>query len=196
VRLVLASASPRRIDLLRKLGVAFTIRRPRVGETPPRPLRPLRHVEWAAAQKAGAVARRARGAVVLAADTMVVLDGRAMGKPGDPAHATRMLTALRGRTHTVLTAVHVINTRTGAQAGGVSRTRVTMRRTSLARLKEYVRGGEAQDKAGAYAIQGAGSTLVSHINGPFDNVVGMPLHLVRRLLREVGFALPQARRRA
>ena len=108
----------------------------------------------------------------------------------DRLHARRMLRALSGRTHVVYTAIHVIDAASGDNTHGYSRTRVTLRRLSDRQIDAYVRTGEVQDKAGAYAIQARGRSLVSKIEGPFDNVVGMPMHLLRRLLREYGVSLP------
>ena len=145
---------------------------------------------WAAAQKAGAVAKRVPGAVVVAADTEVVRQGRIYGKPGDRRQAADFLRSLSGQTHQVYTAIHVIDGRTGREAHGISRTDVTMRELSARVIAAYVRTGEAQDKAGAYAIQGEGRRLVKSIRGPYDNVVGMPMRLLTRLLGECGIPLP------
>jgi septum formation protein len=188
--IVLASTSPRRIEILTRSGLAFRAMAPGVDERPPTPLGPLRFVAWAAAAKASAVARRAPGAVVVAADTEVVRHGRIYGKPGDHQQAAAFLRSLSGQTHQVYTAVHVIDGRTGRAARGVSRTDVTMRELSARVIEAYVRTGEAQDKAGAYAIQGEGRRLVKTIRGPYDNVVGMPMRLLTRLLGECGIPLP------
>lgn len=151
-------------------------------------------VRCLAARKAQAVAAGRRQGVVLAADTVVVLGGRALGKPQDRARARTMLHQLRGRAHTVLTGVHVVDARSGRQAGGISRSRVWMRPATNAAIESYLHSGEPLDKAGAYAIQGKGATLVARYQGPYDNIVGLPLHLVRRLLGEVGFQMPSRRR--
>jgi len=161
-----------------------------VDEHPPEPLGPLRFVAWAAAAKAEAVAKKAAGRVVVAADTEVVLNGRIFGKPRDRAEAAAFLRALSGKTHQVYTAVHVIDGRSGRRAQGISRTHVTMRELSEREVGAYVRSGEAQDKAGAYAIQGKGRRLVRSIRGPYDNVVGMPMRLLTRLLGECGIPVP------
>src|SRR5207248_3343163 len=123
------------------------------------PLGPLRYVAWAAAAKAHAVARRTPGAIVVAADTEVVRKRRIYGKPGDRRQAAAFLRSLSGRRHQVYTAVHVIDRRSGCEAHGISRTDVTMRELSSRVIAAYVRTGEAQDKAGAYAIQGEGQRL-------------------------------------
>jgi septum formation protein len=183
---VLASASPQREKILRDAGIAFRVVPSGIDERPPRTLGPLKYVEWAARLKAETVARRHPRAVVIGADTEVVLRGRIFGKPPNRRQAAGFLRALSGRTHQVYSAVHVIDGRSRRRAAGISRTHVTMRELSDRAIAEYVRSGEAQDKAGAYAIQGKGRRLVRSIQGPYDNVVGMPMRLVTRLLQECG----------
>jgi septum formation protein len=178
------------MEVMSRGGLRFDVVRPGIDEVPPLPMSPIRHVQWAAEAKARAVAGRIRNALVIGADTEVVLDGQVFGKPIDRPHARRMLRALSGRTHVVYTAIHVIDTASGRNARGFSRTRVTLRRLSERQIDAYVRSGEVQDKAGAYAIQARGRSLVRTIQGPFDNVVGMPMHLLRRLLREHGMSPP------
>lgn len=193
--MILASASPRRRSLLRELGVPFQVVRPPVEESIRERVPASALVRCLSARKALAVARRRRQGVVLAADTVVLVDGRPLGKPRDRARARTMLRRLQGRGHTVLTGVHVINAGSRRQAAGISRSRVWMRPASNAAIEAYLRSGEPLDKAGAYAIQGKGAALVARYQGPYDNIVGLPLHLVRRLLGEVGFAMPRRRRR-
>ena len=176
--------------MLKRSGIAFKVVPPGIDERPPEPLGPLRFVAWAAAAKAHAVARRVPGALVVAADTEVVRHRRIYGKPGDRRQAAAFLRSLSGTTHQVYTAVHVIDGRTGREAHGISRTDVTMRELSGRVIARYVRSGEPQDKAGAYAIQGEGHRLVKSIRGPYDNVVGMPMRLLTRLLGECGIPLP------
>ena len=186
VRLVLASASPRRMALMRQAGLSFEVVPSEVDERPRAPLGPLRYVAWAARAKAEAVAVHRPSAIVIGADTEVVLRGRIFGKPADHAQAQGFLQTLSGRTHQVYTAIQVIDGRSGRRAAGISRTHVTMRELDPASIAAYVAGGEAQDKAGAYAIQGEGRKLVDSIQGPYDNVVGMPMRLLARLLAECG----------
>jgi septum formation protein len=188
--IVLASTSARRIDILTRSGIPFRALAPGIDERPPLPLGPLRFVAWAARAKAEAVSARAAGQVVVAADTEVVLHGRIFGKPTDGAQAAAFLRALSGQTHQVYTAVQVIDGRSGHRAQGVSRTHVTMRELSSSEIDAYVRTGEPQDKAGAYAIQGKGRRLIASIRGPYDNVVGMPMRLLTRLLGECGIPVP------
>ena len=154
------------------------------------PLGSLRFVAWAARAKAEAVAGRATGRVVVGADTVVVLHGRIFGKPRDRAEAAAFLRALSGKTHQVYTAIHVIDGRNGRRVQGISRTHVTLRELSAREIAAYVSTGEPQDKAGAYAIQGKGRRLVRSIRGPYDNVVGMPMRLLTRLLGECGIPVP------
>ncbi len=175
---------------MRRLGVPFRIVAPRVDESRGDAPAPVAFVQAASALKARAVARRLRRGIVVAADTMVVLDRVGFGKPADRAEARSMLRRLRGRPHTVVTGVHVLDATTGRQATGTSRSRVWMRPLTDARIKAYVRSGEPFGKAGAYAIQGKGAALVARYRGPYDNIVGLPLHLVRRLLAEVRFPPP------
>ncbi|HEV2012711.1 MAG TPA: Maf family protein [Candidatus Dormibacteraeota bacterium] len=187
---MLASASPRRIEILERSGIPFRAVASGIEERPPVPMGPLRFVAWAAAAKAEAVARLIPDRIVVAADTEVVSHGRIFGKPKDRHEAAAFLRALSGRTHQVYTAVQVIDGRSGRRAQGISRTHVTMRELSERTIAAYVRTAEAQDKAGAYAIQGEGRRLVRSIRGPYDNVVGMPMRLLTRLLGECGIPVP------
>jgi nucleoside triphosphate pyrophosphatase len=174
------------LELFTTLGRPFVAIAPAVDERPPRPLSPLQAARWAASAKAAAVSRRHPEATVVAADTTVALDGQAFGKPATAVQAKEMLRALRGRTHSVYTAVAVINGPARRRATGYARSRVTMRRFSMQELEAYARSAEVRDKAGAYAIQGGGGRLVGVVAGPLDTVIGLPLHLVRRLLKQVG----------
>jgi septum formation protein len=175
---VLASSSPRRQQLLAQLGVRFEVRPAALDESPLPGEEARAHVERLAIAKATAVA--AAGEVVLAADTTVELDGRIFGKPADTGDALDMLRLLRGRTHQVHTGVAVL-------AGQVTTSTVVTSRVRLAPVDDellawYVATGESADKAGAYALQGAGALLVAEIHGSPTNVIGLPLHEVRLLL--------------
>ena len=137
--------------------------------------------------KARAVARQqASPAVVLGADTEVVLDGRYLGKPADIPDALRMLRALRGRTHEVVTAVALVEAPGGREETAAVVTRVTMTNATDEDLAAYVATGEPLDKAGAYAVQGRGSLLIDRIDGCYTNVVGLPVETTRRLLQRWG----------
>ena len=178
--LVLASASPRRAEILSLLGVPFTVRPADLDETPRAQETPEALVERLAREKALAVTWH-DAVAVLAADTTVVLEGNSLGKPADDAEARVMLQSLSGRTHSVLTGVAV---RLGADRvhSGVESTEVRFRALTAEDLDALVFSGEARDKAGAYGIQGLASLCVEHIQGDYLNVVGLPLGLCRRLL--------------
>lgn len=186
-RLVLASASPRRRDLLARARYAF--------ETVPAQLDERRgaeetaeaYVARLALEKASSVAARLAAdgdRIVLGADTVVVLDGDILGKPRNAGDARRMLRRLSGRSHDVLTGVAVV--RGDARRRAVERTRVTLAALDDATIDWYVATGEPDDKAGAYGAQGIAARFVERIDGSYTNVVGLPLVLVGRLLREVG----------
>ena len=176
--------------MLRQAGIRFEAVASGVDERPPTRLGAIRFVTWAAAAKAESVAARMPGAVVVGADTEVVLKGRIFGKPQDRQQAEAFLRVLSGRTHQVYTAMQIIDGRSGQRHQGLSRTDVTMRELDAEAIAAYVATGEAQDKAGAYAIQGEGRRLVESIRGPYDNVVGMPMRLLIRLLGECGIPVP------
>ncbi len=192
-RLVLASQSPRRRELLEQLGLAFEIRPAHADEAVLPGEAARDYVLRVARDKARAVA----GDVVLAADTAVVLRGAVLGKPSGPGDARRMLEALSGNSHEVLTAVCV--RRVGAdpvELDAVVATAVRFALLSSEQVDWYVATGEPLDKAGAYAIQGAGGAFVEAVEGSVSNVVGLPLPQTADLLRRVGFPLPWDRPRA
>ena len=174
--IVLASASPRRRDLLTAAGLSFEIFAPDVDETPLRGETPPAMVKRLSRVKAAAAAARFPGRLVIAADTTVALNGRSLGKPRDAAEAKRMLRALSGKTHFVHTGFCV-----GTRARVVT-TRVTFRELSRADIDRYVASGECFDKAGAYAIQGVGAALVERVSGSYTNVIGLPVAEVLALL--------------
>ena len=185
MRLILASASPRRAELLGSAGFAFEIAVADVDETPREGESPERYTERVARDKARRIAgdSPARDVIVLAADTEVVSGGRVLGKPADAEDAARMLRLLSGRVHDVLTAVVVIGR--GREQAVVERTAVRFVQLGQADIQWYVGSGEPMGKAGAYAIQGRGARFIDRIEGSWSNVVGLPLHAVHRLLSEV-----------
>jgi len=183
---VLASASPRRLDLLRRLGLDSEVRVAGVDESPVDGESPGATVARLAAAKARAVDAPA-DALVVAADTEVVLDGTVLGKPADPAEAAAVLRSLSGRSHVVLTGVHV--RRGDREAAAVEETVVTFRPLDEDEIAAYVAGPEPYDKAGGYGIQGAAGAFVARIEGSDTNVVGLPLATVVRLAAEVGVRL-------
>jgi septum formation protein len=182
-RLVLASASPRRAEILRSLGIPFRVR---PAEIPEEPL-PGETAEAVATRlaeaKAASVAAREPGAWVLGADTLVFLDGLILGKPRDPEDARSMLRRLAGREHRVVTALHLIR----GDGPGVGRAEVS--RVRFAPMDEeeiawYAATGEPSDKAGAYGVQGLGARFIEEIQGSFTNVMGLPARAAYRLLRD------------
>jgi len=183
--LVLASASPRRCDLLRQIGLRFTQVVADIDESWPDGMPLDEAATEIARRKAGTVASMRSDGVILAADTAVVLDGCPLGKPRSADDAARMLWALGGVGHTVMTGVAIVDVVTGRSMSGASRTDVWMRRPTEREVEQYVLSGEPLDKAGAYGIQGLGGAMVTRIDGCYFNVVGLPLELVVRYLQEL-----------
>jgi septum formation protein len=194
VRIVLASSSPRRRELLARAGIRFAVAEP----PPDAPLPPGVCADLGcqllARQKAVVVAARVEpGSFVIGADTVVVGPRGPLGKPGTAEAAIRMLTELRGRRHTVLTGICVLRTGTETETLAVSRSLVKMRDFSEQELLTYVASGEPLDKAGAYGVQGGGGDLVEAVSGRVDTVIGLDVALTLRLLAEAGFPDPLPR---
>ena len=185
MRLILASASPRRAELLEAAGIPFTVEPADVDETAHPDEPPRDYVVRVARLKAHAVAsRRGRDAPILAADTTVVTGGRMLGKPSGAADARGMLRALSGTVHDVHTGMALVDH--GGEATDVVTTRVWFSCLSDEEIEWYVRTGEPEGKAGAYAIQGRGSRFVERIDGSWANVVGLPVAVLYRLLQRAG----------
>ena len=209
--LVLASASPRRQELLRAAGISFTVQPADVDEAPRAEESAKDCAERLAKEKAMAVWRTRPQDVVLGADTVVVVDDELLGKPADAADAARMLRLLSGREHQVITGVCMVRAVIGDRGSGVGgagmgsnlvparasaggarvkvgheTTRVAMHAISDEEIRDYVASGEPMDKAGAYAIQGIASRWIPRIVGDYGNVVGLPVALVYRMLRDKG----------
>jgi septum formation protein len=186
--LVLASASPRRRELLQNAGIPFIIQASKIPELPREGEAPQACAERLAREKALDVFRQRPQDFVLGADTVVIAGGQILGKPRDVADAARMLRLLSGRTHQVTTGVCLIgpNDKGGSYVGDTrsETTRVTMSELSADDIQSYVATDEPLDKAGAYAIQGKASRWISRIEGDYFNVVGLPVSLVYRMLRE------------
>jgi septum formation protein len=183
VKLILASASPRRRELLARLTDAFVVEPPRVAEAQTGD--PRSRAMATASAKARDVAGRSDG-VVVAADTVVAIGEETLGKPASAAEAAEMLRRLSGREHRVITALCVLDTASGREVSAVEETFVKFRALDEEEIEEYVRSGEPLDKAGAYGIQGRAALFVEGIRGDFYNVVGLPLQRLGLLLREVG----------
>jgi septum formation protein len=192
-RLVLVSASPRRLDLLRGMGLSPIVVPSCVREHPAPDESPgemvARLAEAKARLVAGCLSRHTACYVVLAADTSVVIDGRALGKPRDRGEAEAMLRLLRGRSHEVLTGVFLLRTDDGRSTRGVELTRVRFRDYEDSVIRTYVESGEPMDKAGAYAIQGGGAQFAEQVDGSWSNVVGLPLERLPGWLAHIGIEL-------
>jgi len=185
MKLILASGSPRRRELLGQMGLGeFSIISPDIDETVWKDMPPGEQVRTLSASKAAAVAARQDGAMVIAADTVVVLDGLVLGKPQDRADAIRMLTALSGRQHEVYTGVTV--TKNDVTLTEYETTKVTFRPLSREEIIHYVDTGEPMDKAGAYGIQRYGALLVERVEGDYFNVMGLPVCRLGRMLTTFG----------
>ncbi len=194
--LVLASASPRRQELLRNAGIPFTVCPANIPEIPLAGENPRECAERLAREKALAVSRQHPEEFILGADTIVVVDGEMLGKPRDERDASRMLHLLSGRTHQVITGVCLTgpSLRTGNQKLETGfedvrseTTLVTMTTLTDEDIRSYVATGEPMDKAGAYAIQGRASRWIPRIEGDYFNVVGLPVALLERMLKRNGF---------
>lgn len=181
-RMILASESPRRRELLAAVGVPFRVVPSGVDEIPRPGESPSRFVRRAALDKGEAVAERNRSSFVLSADTIVVADGRILGKPWGRAEARRMLSRLAGREHRVYTAICLLCRERGFRDVDTEVTRVRFRPLTAAEIAAYARTGECDDKAGAYAAQGAGMLLIDRVAGSFSNVVGLPMTRVVAML--------------
>ena len=183
--IVLASASPRRRELLRQIQVRYKVVAASIDETPAPHEDPITHAERLAHAKALAVWQRTRTALpVLGADTVVAIDSRILGKPKTQAQALEMLRRLSGRTHEVFTAVCLLHE--GRPLRALSRSKVRFRPLSDEEILAYWETGEPRDKAGAYAIQGLGAIFVQHLEGSFSGVMGLPLYETAELLRQTG----------
>ena len=188
-QIVLASGSPRRRELLERIGLTdFVVRVPEVEESFPGGLPPQEVVSYISREKAEAAAKLCGpGDIVITADTMVFLDDQRLGKPRDEAHALEMLTALQGRRHTVCTGVTLLQ---GAKRLTQSEsTDVFFRSATEEELRRYIATGEPMDKAGAYGVQGRGALLVERLEGDFFNVMGLPVLRLARMLEKFGVFL-------
>lgn len=184
MQIILASASPRRQELLRQVGVSFVVEPSHVDEQVSEPMAPGQLVEHLALIKAREVAARRPGAVVLGADTVVVVDGETLGKPSDRTAAIAMLERLAGREHLVMTGVALIQD--GRELVSHEETAVRFGPLTRAQIERYVDSGEPMDKAGGYGIQGRAAGLIHSIAGDYFAVVGLPLYRTLQMLSQFG----------
>lgn len=182
VKVILASQSPRRRELLSLIGIAHEVRPANIDETYLAGEVPARHAERLARTKAETIA--VSDAVTIGSDTIVVIDGDVLGKPGDEDVAAHMLRRLSGRSHIVITGVAV--RWNGRTVSAIEQVVVTFRALTDADIRSYIATGEPMDKAGAYGIQGFGATIVERVDGDYFAVMGLPLNRLTRLLAELG----------
>ena len=189
MRLILASASPRRADLLREGGFDVEVHPANVNEDVALDEQPDAYVRRVAEAKGRAISERVRGRFVLAADTAVVVDDEILGKPSSPQDAARMLQMLSGRSHHVISGVCLMKDQMPAVGTVVEVSSVEFAALSAAEISWYVASGESMDKAGGYGIQGLASRFVTRIEGSYSNVVGLPMAVVYRMCKEAGLLL-------
>jgi septum formation protein len=185
-RIVLASASPRRMALLEQVGLNFTVDAAASEDEAIAGLEPHRLARQNSLKKAQSVSPRHPDAIIIAADTFGVIDGQILGKPHSEDEARTMLQTISGRRHVVITGYTVMDTRTGKTISNSVETAVDIKRLTEGEMEAYLRSGEPLDKAGAYAIQGLGAALVERIEGDYFNVVGLPLCALGETLKEFG----------
>ena len=186
MRIILASTSPRRRDILALLGIPFEVRQPDFRETTREDLTPEAEALELALGKARSVASSEPDALVVGGDTLIALGHEKIGKPGDSDDAAFILRRLSGRTHRILTGMAIVNRATGREFTHLERVEVRMRHSTDAEIADYVARGESMDKAGAYSIQGEGHRLIEGFRGDYLAAVGLPLRPIARYLRSLG----------
>ncbi len=189
VKLILASGSPRRIELLKKLGCKFRVIPSKVEEKINPSLSPTENARRISCLKALDAASKISEGIVIAADTMVVLNRKILGKPKNKKEARAMLQKLSAKEHRVITGIAVVDMKTKAIKQSAVTTKVKFRKLNQNLIEKYIKSGEPQDKAGAYGIQGKGALLVESIKGDYFNVVGLPLNALNQLLEKFGISL-------
>lgn len=186
MKIILASASPRRKELLSKIGLKFDVIPSNYEEKLSDDNFEYKKIETLALNKAKDVEQRINEeAVIISADTVVVLDGKILGKPHSKQEAREMISSLSGKTHEVITSIAMINTKTGKTLVKSTSTAVTFRKIDTEEIENYINTDEPYDKAGAYAAQGLAAIFIEKINGCFNNVVGISVFEVNRMLKEI-----------
>ena len=190
MRIILASTSPRRRDILSLLGLPFEVRDPDFQETTRDDLTPEAEAVELALGKARSIAAGEPDALVVGGDTLIAVDHEKIGKPADPDDAAWILRRLSGRTHRILTGLALIDSTTQVEEAHLERVEVRMRRSTDADISRYLARGESLDKAGAYSIQGEGHRLIESMRGDYLAAVGMPLRPIARYLQRYGAEVP------
>ncbi len=188
-RIILASASPRRRELLEKIGLKFEVDPSNFKEDGCPDLKPEGLAKYISLGKASMIASKYTDAVIIAADTFGVLRGKIIGKPGTADQARQILMSLSGKSHRVITGFTILDTANHKSETRIVETRVFFKKLDPAEILEYVKTGEPLDKAGAYAIQGLGSTIVKKIEGDYYNVMGLPLCALAESLKRFGISV-------
>jgi len=188
-KIILASTSPRRKELLEKTGLPFEIVASNYEEDMTLVLPPHELAKHLSKGKADAVAQDYKDAIIIAADTFIVFGDKILGKPHTPKKAKETLAMLSGGTHSIVTGFTIIDTQTGKNISRTTETKVHFRKLTIEEIDAYVATGEPLDKAGAYGIQGLGSELVDKIEGSFSNVVGLPVEEVMVALKDFGIEI-------
>ena len=188
-KIILASASPRRREILDKTGLKFSVDAGEYEEDMELGLKPHQLARFLSAEKAKTIAAKYPNALVIAADTFIVFKGKLLGKPHTKEEARRMLSLLNGRSHSVITGFTILDTKTKKKLSRSVETKVYFNKMTEQEIESYVGTGEPLDKAGAYAIQGIGAVIVKKIEGDFFNVVGLPLNSLIEALKKFGVAV-------
>ena len=184
--IILASASPRRKELLERTGLKFVVDARDFEEDLSLRIPARRLARYLSCEKAKAVAEKYKNAIIIAADTIISLDDKVFGKPHTNSEAIKMLNILNGRDHDVITGFTIMDTGEGQSVSRSVVTKVYFRKMTIREIEAYVRTGEPLDKAGAYAIQGIGAAMVKKIEGDYNNVVGLPVDALMKVLRKFG----------
>ena len=189
-KIILASASPRRKELLEKIGLRFEVEPSNCEEDMHSGLEPHELARKISLEKANAVASKHKNALVIAADTFVALGDQILGKPHTKTEARKMLETISGRPHSVITGFSIIDTGRNKTLSKSVETKIYIRKLTPAEIDAYVKSKEPLDKAGAYAIQGLGGAIVERIEGDYFNVMGLPLNALTEALKDFGIAIP------
>jgi len=189
-KIILASASPRRKEILQLTGLKFSIDAGDYEEDMSLGLKPHRLAKFLSSEKAAAIAVKYSNALVIAADTFIVFKDHLMGKPHTNGEARRMLTLLNGKAHSVITGFTIVDTNTKKKLSRSVETKVFFRKMTASEIEAYIKTGEPLDKAGAYAIQGLGAIIIKKIEGDYFNVMGLPLCSLTEALKKFGVFVP------
>jgi len=184
--IILASASPRRKELLEKIGLRFEVEPSNYEEDMHSGLEPHEFAQRISLEKAEVVARKHKNAIVISADTLIVFGSQILGKPHTEKEARKMLETINGKSHSVITGFSIIDTGKNKALSKSVETKVYIRKLASVEIEAYVKSKESLDKAGAYAIQGLGAVIVERIEGDYFNVVGLPLSALTEALKEFG----------